>query len=214
VKKGGIEQLGGMTVTELLEAGGACGWVIIALSVIGLGLVFENFYSVRRSQLLPPEIVDEVERLFQEGAYEEALELCDAEQNLLTNMVGAALSKIAGGYDEMMDAMGAALEEGATALNQKVNYLNLIGNVAPMLGLLGTVQGMIMCFMIMAAKNATPKPAELADSIGLALVTTLDGLIVAIPILSFHMFLKNRVTKIVMEAQAVGGELLERFKTK
>jgi biopolymer transport protein ExbB len=95
-----------------------------------------------------------------------------------------------------------------------VNYLNLIGNVAPMLGLLGTVQGMIMCFMIMAAKNATPKPAELADSIGLALVTTLDGLIVAIPILSFHMFLKNRVTKIVMEAQAVGGELLERFKTK
>jgi len=76
------------------------------------------------------------------------------------------------------------------------------------------VQGMIAAFQTMAEKGGTPKPAELASDISLALVTTLLGLVVAIPVLSFHMFLKNRVTKMVLEAEAVGLELMERFKTK
>ena len=102
---GGDTDEGGMTLLDLLTAGGAVGYLILALSVIGLGLVFENFFSVRRSQLMPPEIIEELERYFQEEAYEEALELCDAEQNLLTNMIGAGLSKIAGGYDAITEAM-------------------------------------------------------------------------------------------------------------
>ena len=203
-----------MSLWELIRAGGTVGALILLMSVVGLGLVFENFFSVRRSQLMPPEVVDEVERLFQEEAYEEALELCDAEQNLLTNMIGAGLSKIAGGYEAITEAMASALEEGATALHQKVNYLSLIGNIAPMMGLIGTVQGMIAAFDTMAKKGGTPKPSELASDISLALVTTLLGLVVAIPMLTFHMFLKNRVVKIVLEAEAVAGELMERFKTK
>ncbi|MBI2192876.1 MAG: MotA/TolQ/ExbB proton channel family protein [Planctomycetes bacterium] len=211
---GMVEAAFGMTLWELMEAGGTVGYLIMALSVVGLGIVFENFYSLRRSVLMPRDIIDEVERLFQEENYEEALELCDAEQNLLTNMIGAGLSKIAGGYDAIMDSMGAALEEGATHLHQKINYLNLIANVGPMLGLLGTVQGMVMAFQQIAASGGAPKPSELADSISLALVTTLQGLIVAIPMVSFHMFLKNRVTKLVMEAAVTGNELMERFKGK
>jgi len=203
---------GGMTLLDLLTAGGAVGYLILALSVIGLGLVFENFFSLRRSILMPPEIIEELERYFQEEAYEEALELCDAEQNLLTNMIGAGLSKIAGGYEAITGAMDSALEEGATALHQKVNYLGLIGNVAPMMGLIGTVQGMIAAFDTMKRQAGAPKPAELAGDISLALVTTLLGLCVAIPMLAFHMFLKNRVVKIVLEAEAVATELMERFK--
>ncbi|MDP7251936.1 MAG: MotA/TolQ/ExbB proton channel family protein [Planctomycetota bacterium] len=209
---GGDTDEGGMTLLDLLTAGGAVGYLILALSVIGLGLVFENFFSVRRSQLMPPEIIEELERYFQEEAYEEALELCDAEQNLLTNMIGAGLSKIAGGYDAITEAMDSALEEGATALHQKVNYLSLIGNVAPMMGLIGTVQGMIAAFDTMKRQGGAPKPAELAGDISLALVTTLLGLCVAIPMLAFHMFLKNRVVKIILEAEAVATELMERFK--
>jgi biopolymer transport protein ExbB/TolQ len=152
---------GGMTLLDLLTAGGAVGYLILALSVIGLGLVFENFFSLRRSILMPPEIIEELERYFQEEAYEEALEL---------------------------------------------------GNVAPMMGLIGTVQGMIAAFDTMKRQAGAPKPAELAGDISLALVTTLLGLCVAIPMLAFHMFLKNRVVKIVLEAEAVATELMERFK--
>ena len=211
---GPVTEPTGMSLFDYIKAGGIIGYLILGLSVVGMGLIFENFYAVRRTVLMPPEIVDEVERLFQEEAYEEALELCDAEQNLLTNMIGAGLSKITGGYDAITESMSSALEEGSTALHQKVNFLSLIGNISPMMGLIGTVQGMIAAFQKISESGGTPKPSELADSISLALVTTMLGLLVAIPMLVFHMFLKNRVVKIVLEAAAIGTELMERFKTQ
>jgi biopolymer transport protein ExbB len=201
-----------MDLIELIKAGGTIGYIIMLLSVVGLGLVFENMYTVRRSALMPDEVVGEVERLFQEENYEEALNLCDSEPSLLTNMLGAGLTKLQGGYDAMTDAMGEALEEGATRIHQKINYLDLIANVAPMLGLLGTVQGMIQAFMKLA--GGTPKPGELAGDISLALVTTAQGLIVAIPMLTFKMIIKNRIVRILMEVSAVSNELVERFKSK
>lgn len=199
---------------QLVAAGGAIGWVIVALSFVMVALVIENFVTIRRDKILPPDVLGELEELFSKQEYDAAAELCEAERNLLTNVVGSGLAKINAGWERMEAAMGETAEEASTSLYQKVGYLNLIGNIAPMLGLLGTVVGMVQAFMVIATAGGTPRPAQLAEGIYLALITTVMGLIVAIPALAAYFFFRNRVAKLLIEAGAVTSELMERFRPR
>jgi biopolymer transport protein ExbB len=102
-------------------------------------------------------------------------------------------------------------EEANVALQQKISYLSLIGNISPMLGLLGTVNGMVGAFGKIAVMTVV-KPSVLAANINEALVTTLLGLVVAIPVMCAYQFFSNRVTRIVLESSTVVSDLMERFK--
>ena len=121
------------------------------------------------------------------------------------------LSEIRYGYEAMQDAMATIGEEESIKLNQKIGYLSLIGTLAPMLGLLGTVLGMIACFKVIS-EAAVTNANDLADGIYKALVTTVMGLIVGIPGLFFHSFFQDKVTNIGLEAGAVCEELIRQFK--
>jgi biopolymer transport protein ExbB len=200
------------TMWDTIKAGGATEAVIILLSVVGLALIIEHAVSIRREKLIPPYVLSELESLFDEEEYEEALELCDQDDSLLSRVVGAGLSKLSGGYSRMREAVDEVSEEETASLFQKISYLSLIASVAPMLGLLGTVIGMIQAFNVIAAMEGAANPADLADGISKALVTTCTGLIVAIPVLSAYMIYRNRVIKLSLEAIAITGELLERFR--
>lgn len=199
------------TLWDLLLAGGFVGWLIMGLSVAGLALIIEHVLSIRRETLCPPGLVKDLKNLLQEDNVEAALTLCKADKGFLGAVMGAALEKAAGGPEEMKAAMAEVGEEEAFKLNMKISYLSLIGNVAPMLGLLGTVTGMIKSFGTIE-REANPTPALLAKGVYEALVTTAQGLFVAIPILAVYFFYKNRVTKLVIEIGIVAGALLERFK--
>lgn len=200
------------TMWDTIKAGGAIEAVIILISVVGLALIIEHAVSIRREKLIPPYVLSELESLFDEEEYEEALDLCDQDDSMLCRIVGASLSKLSGGYGRMKEAADEVTEEETATLFQKISYLSLIAGVAPMLGLLGTVTGMIMAFNKIAAMEGAANPADLADGISQALVTTCTGLIVAIPVLSAYMIFRNRVIKLSLEATAICGELLERFR--
>lgn len=200
------------TLWDLLLAGGLVGWLIMGLSVAGLALIIEHVLSIRRESLCPPGLVKDLRNLLSKDDVDGALALCKADKGFLANVVGAALEKVAGGPDEMKNAMAEVGEEEAFKLNMKISYLSLIGNVAPMLGLLGTVTGMIKSFGEIE-RNPNPTPADLAKGVYEALVTTAQGLFVAIPILAVYFYYKNRVTKLIIEIGIVAGALLERFKT-
>lgn len=116
------------------------------------------------------------------------------------------------GYQRMVEGAGEALEESTSILNIRIGYQALIATVEPMLGLLGTVIGMIEAFDTLAALKGAANPAELADSIAKALVTTATGLIIAIPVLVMYMYLKNKMMRIVQETTIIVGELLDHFK--
>lgn len=131
---------------------------------------------------------------------------------MLCRVVGAGLAKIGGGYVQMKEAIDEVSEEEATNLTQKISYLSLISGVAPMLGLLGTVAGMIEAFDKIAVMKGATNPSDLADSISKALITTFLGLIVAIPTTAGYMFFRNRVMKLAQEASAITGELIDRFR--
>jgi biopolymer transport protein ExbB len=201
-----------LTVGKVIKDGGPIGWVIILVSIISLSLIIEHFVSIRRDKLAPPEIVDQMHELFDQENYQEAIELCEAEPNIFTNVVGAALHRMSGGFEAMEAAVAEVGEEESVKLHQKISYLSLIGTIAPMLGLFGTVTGMILAFTIIAEKKGAADPGELAVGISQALVTTFLGLFVAIPTMVFFFYFRNKVVMLVLEVGALTGELFDKFR--
>jgi len=201
-------------VEAYITAGGPIGFVILFLSFVSLALIIEHVVNIKRDKIVPPQLIDEIEGMFENEEYQEALELCEAEPNFLTNVLAAALPKINAGFETMKMAMADAGEEEAIKLQQKIGYLSLIGNIAPMMGLFGTVTGMIGAFQTIERLGAAVTPGDLAAGISTALVTTFLGLFVAIPSMIAYFFFKNKVVRVTLELGAIADDLVERFRGK
>lgn len=201
-----------ISANKLFTGGGGIGYVLWFISIIGVALMIEHFINVRREKLAAPDLIDEIEQLMNEEQYQEALELCESEPNFLTNILSAALPKMEHGFESMEQAAHDIAEEEAIKLHSKVSWLSLLSGVAPMLGLLGTVWGMIGAFDVIAETSA-PEPSDFAGSISLALITTVLGLIVAIPMMIGFFYFRNKVTRIVLEIGAITEDLLDRFRS-
>ncbi len=197
---------------ETLQQSGVIGWLILALSVVALAVIIENFVSLKRDKLAPPDLVDEIHSLFDEEQFQEAMELCESEPSFFTRICAAGISKIGHPFDVIEKSIEEMGDEEAVKLHQKIGWLSLIANVAPMMGLLGTVAGMIASFKVIATTQGQAEPAELADGISQALLTTMFGLIVAIPTTGAFAYLRNNLIKSVIEVGAIVEDLFERFR--
>jgi len=200
-----------VTLLQILWKSGVIGGVILLLSFAALGLVIEHFVSINDDKLIPPDFVAALQTAIDEKKYQDAMQLCEMSDNYISRIMQVGLSEIRYGYDAMVESMATIGEEESIKLNQKIGYLSLIGTVAPMLGLLGTVAGMIIAFKQISEAPVT-NARDLAGGIYMALVTTVMGLIVGIPSLFFYSFFQDRVTNIGLEAGAVCEELIRRFK--
>jgi biopolymer transport protein ExbB len=194
--------------------GGWIGYVILVCSLIGFSFAITFAFQFRRDALVPPEVLGQVEQSFEEENYEEAYAVCEGNPSLFSTILAAGLAKLDKGWEEIENSMADAIDTESNKLNQKVGWLSLISAIAPMLGLFGTVAGMIATFDVIAGSNTTPKPAQLADGISVALVTTYLGLVVAIPMVVLFVIFRNRVITSLGEITALTAELMERFKTK
>ena len=208
---GGTEKVQKTVLDALMDAG-FVGLIIILMSIVGGALSITFAFQLRRDVLVPPEVLGHVEQLFEDEEYEEAYHLCEATPSILSQVVSGGLSKIEDGYEPMSDTMVEVLEMESTKLHQKVGYLSLIGNLSPMMGLLGTVYGMIVTFNKIANSKVQPSPTELADGISIALGTTFLGLCVAIPMTAIYVYFRNKVIQVVNEVGATCDELMSRFK--
>ena len=201
-----------MNIMDLIGKSGWIGIFILLLSFVGLALIIEHAVTIRRGKLLPQYFIVELEDLFEGEEYEEALQLCEVEDNLLSRVVAAGLAKVDMGYNTMEEAMSEAAEEPSMGLHHKISYVSLISAIAPMLGLLGTVVGMVVAFEKLKALGAAANAADLAGGISMALMTTVMGLIVAIPMMSAYHFFRNKVMRLDMEAGVIAGDLMQRFR--
>jgi len=193
------------TVMELFESTGFVGWMLVGCSVIGTALAIEASVSLRREKLAPAALAEELESLINEERYDEAIELSEEEGGYLASLIGSALQMRHAGYDEMIQGLEASANEQSFKLNTKISYMSLIGNVAPLLGLLGTVTGMISSFQEIEKLKA-PTPADLATGVYESLVNTTMGLFIAIIFLTIYFLFKNKVSKLTLSInlQAVG----------
>ncbi len=189
---------------EILFAGGWVGFSIVlllfALSLTAAYLIFEQLMLLRRDELIPAHVATQVKQYLAAGQLAAALQVCREQPSLLSFLLTNGLAETEGGWTEVEKAVEESLAEQAARLFRKIEYLSVIGNLAPMVGLLGTVTGMIFAFQQVAATQGAAGAADLAEGIYQALVTTVGGLLVAIPALGAFAILRNRVDGLVAEA--------------
>ena len=199
------------TILQTIYDGGWIGGVIIVLSFIAVGFIVEHFLTIRKQRLMPENVLTQVEQLISQGDIAGAADYCRDPRNysLASDVILAGLERFQGsefGFAEYKSAVEEAGEEFTAKLYRKTDVLSVIGAIAPMLGLFGTVEGMMESFNTIAAKGGMARPDELAGSIGKALVTTWLGLLVSIPAMVAFSYFRNKIDSIVSEC----GKRVER----
>jgi biopolymer transport protein ExbB len=189
---------------DIIFAGGVVGdtlmWVLFGLSLTAAYLVFEHVMTLRHKELMPPELADNVRRLLSEGRVAEAEQQCRDSPSFLSFVVLHGLAELDGGWPAVEKALEDATAEQSARLFRRIEYLSVIGNISPMIGLLGTVTGMVGAFQTVADTSGAAGAGELARGIYEALVTTVGGLVIAIPSLGAFAIFRNRFDQLVAEA--------------
>ena len=205
----------GGSLLKFITGGGVIGYIIVLLSVVAAAFVIIHFVQIRRVALLPPEKVKGVREMVERGDLEGALEYATLPANdcYYLRVVGAGLKRFLRspfGAFEIKSAMEEAGAEETAKLYRTMDVIATIGSVAPLLGLLGTVQGMIGAFDTVAsgAANNASYYEELASNIAIALITTFQGLVVAIPCVSIYGYLRNRVDALAGECANNAEEIV------
>lgn len=198
------EGAGGTSLLRIIQSGGIIGYIIIALSVVALTMIIMHLVQIRRQSLAPPQQVEALDVLLARGDIAGALEYCLHPDNdsYMTRILAAGLTRYqrsAFGAFEIKTTIEEAGEEQTARLYRSTDVLSVIGSISPLLGLLGTVLGIVGAFETLSA-GATPDHKALAGNISLALVTTLLGLIVAIPCMALFTFFRNRIDALAAEA--------------
>jgi biopolymer transport protein ExbB len=181
------------------------------ISFCFVALLVMNLMAARRDQILPQALVDSFELQLNEKRYQEAFESAKADDSMLGKILAAGMGQLKQGYSAAMTAMQETGADENMKLEHRLGYIALIGTISPMVGLLGTVDGMVASFMVIASSDTTPKPAELAKGISMALITTLVGLWLAIPAIAVHSLLRNRLSRLVFEVGVATDNLMGRF---
>ena len=200
-----------LSLGEMFEAGGTIGYIITGLSFLMVSLIVEHLISLRHNALIPPGLADSIHHHLGLRHFEEARQQCQFHPSFLAYVLAAGLRETDLGYQSVEKALEDAAVEQSARLYRKIEYLSVIGTIAPMLGLLGTVWGMILAFMEFEQK-ANPQVSELAPGIYKALVTTLQGLCVAIPALAAFAHFRNRIDQLVADGSLTAEAVFADYK--
>ena len=204
------------TLLRMLFDGNPLGLVIVflllALSIASAYFIIVHATTLTRNRLTPETVMSDLEKMLAEGEHNRAIAYCHDKENysLVTEVILAGLQRYQSsefGFAEYRSAVEEAGEDQIGRLYRKTEILNVIGAISPMLGLTGTVLGMIEAFNTIASREGMARPEELAGGIGQALITTLLGLVVAIPTMVAFSFFRNKIDSIVSEA----GKRIERI---
>jgi|694.fasta_scaffold00132_26 biopolymer transport protein ExbB len=186
----------------------------LVISFVFLALVVMVFISARRDNMCPADLIQAVEENLDSGNVQQAAELVANDESFLGQVLTAGFSRLDKGYAKAVEGMQEVGEEETMKLDHRLSYIALVGNISPMVGLLGTVDGMVRSFQVIATSGSTPKPAELAAGISTALITTLVGLIIAIPAIAFFNIMRNRQQLLILEIGNASERIISRFEDK
>ncbi len=198
-----------LTLDVLIRQGGPILWVTMGLGFLALVLAFYLLATISPRREAPVKLLRRVSNLVRARDISGALMLCENRDELAARVLAAGLRMADQERYIVQEAMEGEGARGATELWQRISYLNNIGVVAPLLGLLGTVWGMIGAFNTIAFDNAQVKGIVVAYYVSMAMITTAGGLIVAIPALLVYYFLRGRVVRVVAHVETQAAEFVE-----
>jgi len=186
--------------------------IFLLLSFALVALLVMCFLQIRREALMPKALREGFEAHLDAKEFQQAYDLAKADDSYLGHVLAAGMSKIQSGHAVAAEAMDEAAGEEQMKIEHKVSYVSLIGALAPMFGLLGTVDGMVSAFMVIAKSETQPKPSELAIGISQALITTLIGLWLAIPAIACYALFKNWMQTLYGDVEKETSGLMARFQ--
>ncbi len=186
--------------------------IFLGLSFTFVALFVMNLLTARRENVCPSSLIEGFEAHLDEKQYQEAYELAKSDESFLGQVLSAGLAKLSAGYPQAIESMQEVGEEENMKLEHRLSYMALIGTLSPMVGLFGTVDGMIRSFQTIATGGSTPKASDLASGISTALFTTLVGLAIAIPAIAAYNILRNRIQRLVLEVGHSSEDLMGRFQ--
>lgn len=197
----------------IFNKGGIFMWPITAIGFVSVYLLVDGFLVTRKAKASPPDLVAKLKAALQAQNSDEVEKLCRDYRCMLTRIFGAGYNVRHRGHAAMEETIAEHGAREGMSVRARISYLNTISVVEPMLGLLGTVSGMIKAFANVATMGMG-KTSELSNNISEALITTYGGLVVAIPVFAVYMHLRNKVNDLVVHVQDDVGDLVDIMRVQ
>ena len=192
----------------------ASGWIGVVLAVMSfylIALVAWMALNFRIQKAVPRTLAREVRELVEQKRYGDAYQRLASDRSLFARVLAAGVRKLSGGLPAGRRAMAVANEDATMEMEHRTTYLATVGTLGPMIGLVGTVYGMILAFRVIADEGSTPQADRLAEGISTALFATLEGIAISIPAIYFYSFFRNRIARMSLEVEMAAEPLLEQF---
>jgi biopolymer transport protein ExbB len=205
------ERGGESILTWISNSSGPIGLVIALMSFYLIALVVWMAQRYRTSIAVPPELVRQIQDLLLGGKYNDAYQRLVGDSSFLAKVLASGVRKLPSGLPHAQRAMELANEDATMEMEHRTTYLATVGTLGPMIGLVGTVYGMILSFRVIAVEGASPQASKLAEGISTALFATLEGIAISIPAIFFYALFRNRIARLSLEVAMTAESLLEQF---
>ena len=198
-----------MDLLSIFVKGGIIMYFILASSIVAVAIAIEKFIVLKKAKVNVPAFLIKLRALIKKKDLEGAISYCMQERTPVSNIVKKGLKKIRFGHQRVVEAIESAGRQEISKLEKGLSILASIAGIAPLLGFLGTVTGMIGAFMKIQELQGSANPADLAGGIWEALITTAFGLIVGIPALAFYNFFISKINKLVVDMERISTDLID-----
>lgn len=195
-----------------IDASGPIGFFLVGLSIYFTALVIRLFLEFRVNEAVPPALIDKLEAAIKDKKFQDAYDACRDDNSFLAKVVRTGIANLPNGRAEAKEAMNETSNEVVVTMESRISYLATIGTLGPMIGLVGTIWGMIESFQTIAnAAGSQPRPEEVARGISTALFITLEGVSLSVPAIFFYALFRNRIAQIALEATKVADRTIGAF---
>ncbi|MDT3696549.1 MAG: MotA/TolQ/ExbB proton channel family protein [Ignavibacterium sp.] len=198
-----------MNLFDIFLKGGLIMWPILLSSIIGLAVSIDRFLMLRKAKINVPAFMVRIRGFIKKKDISGAISYCIEEKSPVANIVRKGLNKYRYGHDRVKDAIENAGSQEVSKLEKGLSVLASVAGIAPLLGFLGTVTGMIQAFMTIEELAGAANPSDLAGGIWEALITTAFGLIIGIPALALYNYFLGAVKKLVGEMETVANDVID-----
>jgi biopolymer transport protein ExbB len=198
-----------MNLLDIFLKGGFIMWPILLSSIIGLAVSIDRFIMLRKAKINVPAFMVRIRGFIKKKDISGAISYCMQEKSPVANIVRKGLKKYKYGHDRVKDAIENAGSQEVSKLEKGLSVLASVAGIAPLLGFLGTVTGMIQAFMTIQDLAGAANPSDLAGGIWEALITTAFGLIIGIPAFALYNYFLSAVKKLVGEMETVANDVID-----
>lgn len=198
-----------MDLLSIFVKGGIIMYFILASSIVAVAITIEKFIVLKKAKVNVPAFLIKLRSLIKKKDLEGAISYCMQERTPVSNIVKKGLKKIRFGHQRVVEAIESAGRQEVSKLEKGLSILASIAGIAPLLGFLGTVTGMIGAFMKIQELQGSANPADLAGGIWEALITTAFGLIVGIPALALYNYFVSKINKMVVDMERISNDLID-----